>query len=271
MSVPKRMPSSSVKKPTSISRNVSMPASLRLRITSMPPSTPRGAVEGPAGSHGVDVRAHQHTRQRPVAPGPHRVDVADPVDADLETGLDHPLHAAAAALASESVKASWRTPRRPVASSSWAPISLSSITVPQRRSRSIRTVLLVVSVVPVVLFMWGPFGAEEYDGGVGGSLSAARRSGRSGRRVRRPGWRRRWARRHAERPRSATARCASSSLTVRAASQPSRSTGHAELETMRQLRPAITVEPVGTATGPLAIRLVSTHAAVSGSTDSTLG
>jgi len=47
MSVPKRTPSSSVKKPTSTSRSVWMPASFRVRITSMPPSTPRVPSNAP--------------------------------------------------------------------------------------------------------------------------------------------------------------------------------------------------------------------------------
>jgi hypothetical protein len=73
------------------------------------------------------------------------------------------------------------------------------------------------------------------------------------------------------RPRSSTARSASSSLTATAASHPARSTGQAELEMVPQFRPAITVAAVDTVTGRSAVRLASTHAAVSGSTDSTLG
>ncbi len=57
-----------------------------------------GAVEGAAGGDGVDVGAHLHARQGPVAAGAGGVDVADAVDPHLESGLEHPLHAAAAGL-----------------------------------------------------------------------------------------------------------------------------------------------------------------------------
>jgi hypothetical protein len=73
------------------------------------------------------------------------------------------------------------------------------------------------------------------------------------------------------RSRSATARSASWSVTATAASQPDRSTGQAELDTVPQLSPAITVAAVVTGVACPAARLASTQAAVSGSATSTLG
>ncbi len=70
MSVSKRTPSSSVKKPTSMSRSVSMPASLSVRMTLDAAEHAEGAVERSAGRDGVDVGAHEHARQGAVAPEP---------------------------------------------------------------------------------------------------------------------------------------------------------------------------------------------------------
>jgi hypothetical protein len=47
MSVPNRTPSSSVKNPTSTSRRVWIPKSFSVRITSIPPSTPRVPSNAP--------------------------------------------------------------------------------------------------------------------------------------------------------------------------------------------------------------------------------
>jgi hypothetical protein len=54
---------------------------------------------------------------------------------------------------------------------------------------------------------------------------------------------------------------------VVAPSSPSRRYGHAVLDGVPQLSPAITVSPVDTVTGSPARRLASTQAALSGSTD----
>ncbi len=60
----------------------------------------------------------------------------------------------------------------------------------------------------------------------------------------------------------------SASVTVTAASRPSRRQGQARLEGVPQFRPAMVVPPVGTVTGRPARRLCRTPAALSGSTDS---
>src|SRR5690625_97785 len=71
--------------------------------------------------------------------------------------------------------------------------------------------------------------------------------------------------------RSRVAWIAAESLTATAASHPSRSTGQARLETVPQFSPSITVWPVLTETGAPCVKLASAQAAVSGSTDRTVG
>lgn len=70
---------------------------------------------------------------------------------------------------------------------------------------------------------------------------------------------------------SSTAESAAWSVTAMAVSQPSRRTGHAVLEGVPQLRPAMTVASVGTDTRSPMVRLDRTHAALVGSTDRMAG
>ncbi len=99
MSVPKRAPSSSLKKATTSGRRVVTPRVVQGAHHLERAQHAQAAVEAPRGGHRVDVRAGHHRRRAVVAARAAPEDVADAVDGDVEARGLHHVHHVAAALA----------------------------------------------------------------------------------------------------------------------------------------------------------------------------
>jgi hypothetical protein len=109
--VPNRTPSPSVEADLDVAR------CLDARVVEgahdlLPPSAPRVPFNAPPVPTVSMCKRHEDARQA-VAPRAGGVDVADPVDANFQARLDHPLHAAAGDLGSASLRRSRRPPRSP--------------------------------------------------------------------------------------------------------------------------------------------------------------